>query len=692
MSNLNLLVEIGTEEIPAGYLGPALETLEERLAAALKDARLTYERVAVWGTPRRLALAVWNLAAHQPDTIKEVTGPSVHSAYDANGRPTKAAEGFARGQGVNVSDLIVLEAKKGQYLAVRREEKGQPAGKVLREMLPPLILGLPFPKSMRWGRGEITFVRPIHWLLAILGNEVLPISLGNIKADRFSRGHRFLHPGPVEISSPDQYLDRLAQAHVVASFDRRQEMVRSEIVRISAQAQTTLKVIPDDDLVAEVANLVEEPVAVLGGFEASFLELPQEILVTAMREHQRYFALTDTQGRLAPHFIAINNTLARDMAVVTRGHERVLRARLDDARFYFKEDRKTPLEAKQAELKKVVFHTLLGTSWQKVERFTRVAEYLSNRLETSVKADLLRAAALCKCDLVSGVVQEFPALQGIMGREYARLDGENEQVAVAIAEHYLPNRAGGDLPATSTGALLSLADKMDTITGCFGVGLIPTGAADPYALRRQSLAMINIILDRSYRLSLQALIDYALDGLAPWLKKTKEEARAEIIEFFRLRLKNQLTGQGVSTDGAEAVLSLHHDDLVAAVARVQALEQVKAQPDFADLAVAFKRVVNIIKKFGAQEGFDPKLASADQEKILAETASLVEQQALELVKDDDYTGLLAAIVGLKPAVDSFFDHVLVDDPDPAVKANRLALLTRVSRLFELVADFSKITT
>ena len=692
MSKQNLLVEIGTEEIPAGYLGPALEALEQRLAAALENARLSHDRLVTWGTPRRLALAVWGLADHQPDIIKEVTGPPVHAAYDSNGRPTKAAEGFARGQGVDVSDLIVLESKKGQYLAIRREEKGRPAGEVLAEMLPTLILGLPFPKSMRWGLGEITFVRPIHWLLAVLGDKVLPMSLGEIKADRFSRGHRFLHPDAVEISSPDQYEAKLAEAHVVASFRRRQEMVREEIARVSKEARSALTVIPDDDLVAEVANLSEEPVAVLGGFDESFLELPQEILVTAMREHQRYFALTDAQGKLAPHFIAINNTMARDQKVVTRGHERVLRARLDDARFYFKEDRKAPLEAKQEELKKVVFHTLLGTSWQKVERFSRVAEYLSGILDPTVKDNLLRAAALCKCDLVSGVVQEFPALQGLMGREYARLDGEAEDVAVAIAEHYLPNRAGGELPATSTGALLSLADKMDTITGCFGVGLIPTGAADPYALRRQSLGVINIILDRNYRLSLKALIDHSLAGLTQWIKKPQPEAQAEVLEFFRLRLKNQLTGQGASTDGAEAVLSLYHDDLVAAAARVWALEEVKARPDFADLAVAFKRVVNIIKKFGAQEGFDLKYVSADEEKTLSEAASQVEKQAQELVKADDYTGLLTAIVGLKPAVDSFFDQVLVDDPDPKVKANRLALLTRVSCLFELVADFSKITT
>lgn len=691
MSALDMLVEVGTEEIPASYLTPALAALEERLGQALTESCLGYERIQTWATPRRLAAAAWGLAERQPDTVKEVTGPPVRAAYDAQGRPTKAALGFAKGQGLDVSDLITVETKKGEYLAARKEIKGSPAAEVLTKLLPPLILGLPFPKSMRWGRGEVTFVRPIHWVLAVLGGQVLPMTIGGVAASNTSRGHRFLSPGPVEINSADEYEARLGQARVIVSAAKREDLVRDEIIRAAAEAGAGTKILPDEELVAEVANLVEEPVAICGRFDEFFLDLPDQVLITAMREHQRYFALTDDQGGLKPFFVAVNNTRARDMNVVRRGHERVLRARLDDARFYFEDDRKTPLESKQAELKKVVFHTLLGTSWQKVERFSKLAGYLADVLDPKVKPALMRAASLCKCDLVTGMVGEFPSLQGVMGREYALLDGEPPEVAQAIFEHYLPSRAGGELPQSPAGALLSLADKVDTIAGCFGVGLIPTGAADPYALRRQALGVINIILSRGYRLSLGELIDQALDGLTEWLTKPAAEVKDEVLEFFRLRFKNQLTSQGASTDGAEAVLCLHHDDLVAAGARVWALEQVKARADFDDLAVAFKRVVNIIKKFGAQDDFDPERISQDQEKALLTEAEEALALAQNMVRADDYAGLLKRIVRLKPTVDSFFDHVLVDDPDPEIKRNRLALLTRVSKLFNLAADFSKIS-
>jgi glycyl-tRNA synthetase beta chain len=688
----DLIIEVGTEEIPAGYLAPALTALEERSAKALNDAGLPFERIQTWCTPRRLALAVWQLKERQEDTVQEVTGPPVKAAYDANGSPTKAAEGFARGQGVSVTELITVETPKGPYLAIRKELKGRSAAEVLVEMLPPLILGLPFPKSMRWGKGEIVFVRPIHWLVAVFGGKVLDMSLGSIKAGNTSHGHRFLHTNPVEINSPDEYEEKLKAAQVLVRFDDRKQMVEQEIERVIKESDQALTLVPDPDLVDEVANLAELPAAILGRFNKRYLEMPSDIPITAMREHQRYFAVTDDQGNLAPHFVAINNTRVRDMSVVARGHERVLRARLDDARFYFKEDRKTPLEAKQEELQRVVFHTLLGTSWQKVERFTRLADHLADLLDPDAKPVLLRAASLCKCDLVTGVVGEFPALQGIMGREYALLDGEAPLTAQAIYEHYLPVRAGGDLPQSSAGALLSLADKIDTICGCFGVGLTPTGAADPFALRRQALGVINIILDRAYRISLADLIDFALEGLTEWLKKPVDEVKTEVMEFFRLRLKNQATGRGASTDGAEAVLVLHHDDLVGADARVWALEAIKQQADFNDLAVAFKRVVNIIKKFGQRDGFDPALAAAEQEKALFQAVKAVEEQAESLRLQDDFSGLLERIVSLKPEVDAFFDHVLVDDPDPGIKDNRLALLTRVSRLFDLVADFSKIST
>ena len=693
MSTVDLILELGVEEIPASYFGPAISFLEEKLTKTLSDARLPFERYKIWGAPRRLGLGIWGLTAHQPDVEEEVVGPPLSAAYDGNGNPTKAATGFAGGQGVSVSDLKTVTTPKGQYLAVQKSVKGRKASEVLAEALPDILASLPFPKNMRWGTGEYTFVRPVHWLLAVMGGEVLPISFAGAKAGKVSYGHRFLHPGAVVITSPDEYEARLAEAHVQVDFEARRELVRKEIDRVTEENSTDLILVKDEELVEEVANLLEEPVAVLGHFDSHFLELPLAVATTAMKEHQRYFALTDDKGRLAPYFIAVNNTRARDMNVVRKGHERVLRARLEDARFYFTEDRKTRLADHAEELKGVVFHNLLGTSWQKVERFKALALHLASIVAPQHADKLGRAADLCKCDLVTGVVKEFPTLQGIMGREYALADGEDPEVAEAIREHYLPVRAGGELPSSTIGALLSVADKMDTICGCFSVGLIPSGAADPFALRRSALGIINIFLDRGWSLSLEPLIDKALEGLAEWAKRPAKETRAAVLEFFKIRLKNLMTGQGVSGDAAEAVLSLYDDQPVAAVLRARALENLKTQDGFKDLAQVFKRVVNIIKKFGARDDFDQwSRLALEPEKALLSRVETLERKTDSYLAAGDFDGLLNEIASLRGSVDHFFDEVLVDDPDPEIKEARIALLSRTGRIFELIADFSRIST
>ncbi len=692
MSTVDLILELGVEEIPASYFGPAISYMEERLTRSLTEARLPFEKVKIWGAPRRLGLGLWGLADHQPDVEEEVVGPPLSAAYDGNGNPTKAATGFAGGQGVSVSDLLTVTTPKGKYLAVRKSVKGRGVAEVLTDLLPDLLASLPFPKNMRWGTGEYTFVRPVHWLLAVLGGEVLPIAFAGAKAGKVSYGHRFLHPGAVVITTPDEYEVRLAETHVQVDFDKRRELVRQEIERVTRENSVDLRLVADEELVEEVANLLEEPVAVLGNFDSHFLELPLAVATTAMKEHQRYFALTDSQGRLAPYFIAVNNTRARDMGVVRKGHERVLRARLEDARFYFSEDRRVKLADRAEELKGVVFHHLLGTSWQKVERFKALALHLADIVAPQYKEPLGRAADLCKCDLVTGVVKEFPTLQGIMGREYALLDGEAPEVAAAIMEHYLPVRAGGELPASTIGAVLSVADKLDTICGCFAVGLIPSGAADPFALRRGSLGIINIFLDRGWRESLEPLIDKALEGLTPWAKRPAKETKAQVLEFIKVRLKNLLTGQGVSGDAAEAVLSVHEQPL-AVVLRARALEALKAQEGFKDLAQVFKRVVNIIKKFGLKEGFTAwdRLALPAERTLLAQVGAL-ETKTPGFLAAGDFSGLLAEIAGLRGAVDRFFEEVLVDDPNPEVKEARIALLSRTCALFEQIADFSRIST
>jgi glycyl-tRNA synthetase beta chain len=693
VSNLDLILELGVEEIPAGYFAPAIAFMEEKLVKSLGEARLPFERLKIWGAPRRLGLGLWGLTAHQPDVEEEVVGPPLSAAYDGNGNPTKAATGFAGGQGVSVSDLKTVTTPKGQYLAVRKSVKGRKAPEVLTDLLPDLLSNLPFPKNMRWGHGEYAFVRPVHWLLAVLGGEVLPISFAGAKAGKVSYGHRFLHPGAVVITSPDEYETRLAETHVQVDFGKRRELVRREIERATRENSVDMQLVKDEELVEEVTNLLEEPVAVLGNFDSSFLELPLAVATTAMKEHQRYFALTDSQGRLAPYFIAVNNTRARDMNVVRKGHERVLRARLDDARFYFSEDRKIRLADRAEELKGVVFHNLLGTSWQKVERFRALALHLADIVCLPNKDKLARAADLCKCDLVTGVVKEFPTLQGVMGREYALLDGEAPEVAEAVREHYLPVRAGGELPPSPIGAVLSVADKLDTICGCFAVGLIPSGAADPFALRRGALGIINIFLDRGWRESLEPLIDKALEGLTDWARRPARETRAAVLEFFKVRLKNLMTGQGVSGDAAEAVLSLYDDQPLAAVLRARALETLKAQDGFKDLAQVFKRVVNIIKKFGARDEFGAwDRLRQEAEKILLARVENLEQKSGAFLASGDFPGLLAEVADLRGPVDQFFDQVLVDDPDPEIKEARIALLSRLGRIFELIADFSRIST
>ncbi|MDR2443017.1 MAG: glycine--tRNA ligase subunit beta [Deltaproteobacteria bacterium] len=693
MTRADFILELGVEEIPATYFGPAISYMKERIHRDLKAAGLTYDRVMVWGGPRRLAMGLWGLLLKQPDVEEEITGPPLSAAFDANGNPTKAAMGFAKGQGVPVGDLITQNTPKGPYLAVRKSVKGRSAAEVLGELIPAVLESLPFPKVMRWGDGTYQFVRPVHWLLAVLDSEILPLAFAGLKSGKVSFGHRFLHPGPVVITNPDEYPSRLAETHVLVDFDARREMVKKELARVIEETNSDLKVSLDEALVDEVANLLEEPCAVLGHYDSQFLELPLAVASTAMKEHQRYFPITDGKGRQAPYFIAVNNTRAKDMNVVKKGHERVLRARLDDARFYYLEDRKVRLADRGETLKEVVFHHLLGTSWEKVQRFKALALELSNQNCPELREIISRAADLCKNDLVTGVVGEFPSLQGIMGQEYALADGELAEVAEAIREHYLPIRSGGEIPTSMAGAILSIADKLDTIVSCFSVGLIPTGATDPFALRRQALGIILIMLDRNFNWSLEPYIDRAITNLGAVAKRPAKEIKTETLDFFRARLKSHILSLGVSADGAEAILGLYGNNPLAAVGRATALEALKKRDGFRDLAQTFKRVVNIIKKFGTKENLvKGDLLSLEAEKNLSTAVSVLEEESKEYLESRDYSGLLDRIATLRGPVDAFFDDVLVDDPDPEIKNARVALLNRTSRLFELIADFSRVST
>ncbi|HDM75610.1 MAG TPA: glycine--tRNA ligase subunit beta, partial [Deltaproteobacteria bacterium] len=608
-------LEIGTEEIPTSYIQPALEAMRNLTTNYLKDQRIAHGEAIIAGTPRRLSLAIRDVAEKQEARTVEIIGPPKSIAFDSNGNPTKAAAGFANAQGVDVADLEVKETPKGEYLCVMREEVGQPTTDILQKFLPNLIAKIPFPKTMRWMDLHVTFARPIHWIVALLGGEVIPFTYGNIKSRNVSRGHRFMSPVEIEVKNFDEHMEKLKEHFVILSIEERKDRIRKVITE--AAEEVGGKILDDPELLDEVNFLVEYPSAVAGKYDEKYLRLPQEVLITVMREHQRYFAVTNEEGELLPYFVTVNNTITRNPDVVRVGNERVIRARLEDARFYFEEDQKVKLEDRVEELKEVVFHSKLGTSWEKMERFSALAEFIAEKV-TPDKLDLVkRTAYLCKADLVTGMVGEFPELQGVMGRAYAKLSGEPEEVAEAIYEHYLPIKSGGELPKGVVGAIVSIADKLDTIVGCFGVGIIPTGAADPFALRRQTLGIIRIILEHKFDLSLSNLIEKSITLLQSKITEPEEQIKSGVKDFFKTRFQNLLIGEGYECDVVDAALSASFDNILDDARRIEALAEIKKRPEFTSLVIAFKRVANITKDHEPGE-VNEKLFKEDVEKKLYE--------------------------------------------------------------------------
>ncbi len=682
-----LFLELGTEEIPAGFIPRALQDIERLLCNELKNARVSFGQVRSFATPRRLAISISDVARQQQRQELELTGPPARIAFDAEGKPTKAAEGFARTNGVSVDELLTIDTPKGKYLFISKVIEGGDTAEQLPEILPRVISKIAFKKSMRWKDLDIRFARPLHWIVATFGGQVIPFSFGDLQSGNVSRGHRFMAPGEFTVSGATDYLTKAEQHHVIPEIDKRKTLIREQLETLAKQLGGQIN--PDDELLEEVSFLVETPQALAGTIEERFLQLPPELLITSMREHQRYFTLIDAQGKLLPHFITIANTLAKDPQVVVAGNERVLKARLSDAMFFWQEDQKSKLADRLEPLKKVVYQAKLGTSFEKIERFSELAVGLAQQFDPEITELTKRAALLAKCDLESGMVYEFPELQGVMGREYALLEGEDPRVATAIFEHYLPTQAGGELPSDDVGAFVSLADKIDTICGCFSVGLIPTGTADPYALRRCAIGILAIILKRGYAISIPELVQKSVALLEAKRQRPAEEIVAEVVEFIRLRLVNMLTGQGFPQDVVDAVLSAAFSEPLDAVDRVRALADLKGREDFEPLSVAFKRVGNIIKG-GLDTPVKSALLAADCEKTLFAELQQVQGQVAELVAGRNYPAALEAIAGLRAPVDAFFEGVMVMDKDEAVKNNRLALLTSIAGLFKGVADFSRI--
>ncbi len=682
-----LFLELGTEEIPAGFIPRALNDIERLLCQELDNARISYGAIRTFATPRRLAISIADVARQQQRQELELTGPPARIAFDADGKPTKAAEGFARTNGVSVDELKTIETEKGAYLFLSKVIEGGETVDQLPEILPRVIGKIPFKKSMRWKDLDIRFARPMHWIVAIYGGEVVPFGFGDLLSGNISRGHRFMAPGEFSVSGADDYIAKAEQHHVIPQIEKRRQLITEQLEALAQELGG--KINPDEELLEEVSFLVETPQALAGSIEKRFLQLPPELLITSMREHQRYFTLIDGNGKLLPHFITIANTLAKDPKVVVAGNERVLKARLSDAMFFWEEDQKKKLEDRLEPLKKVVYQAKLGTSFEKIERFSELAGGLAQAIAPADLELTKRAALLAKCDLETGMVYEFPELQGVMGREYALLEGENPRVATAIFEHYLPTQAGGELPSDSIGAFVSLADKVDTICGCFSVGLIPTGTADPYALRRAAIGILAIILERGYAVSVPELVAKSVALLEAKRLRPAEEIVADVVEFIRLRLVNMLTGQDYPADVVDAVLSADFGEPVDAVERVKALAALKGREDFEPLSVAFKRVGNIIKG-GLELPVDTALFQADCEKGLFAQLQQAESKVAALVAGRDYPAALETIAGLRAPVDAFFDGVMVMADDQAVKNNRLALLTSIAGLFKGIADFSRI--
>ncbi len=682
-------LEIGTEEIPTSYIEPALEAMRNLVTNYLDDQRIEHGEAIIAGTPRRLSLAVRDVAEKQEGRTVEIIGPPKSIAFDANGNPTKAAAGFASAQGVDVADLEVKETKKGEYLCVVREEVGQPTIKILQKFLPGMIARIPFPKTMRWMDLHVTFARPIHWIVAIMGSEVIPFTYGNIKSKNMSRGHRFMSPVDIEVKSFDEHVEKLKEHFVILPIEERKERIK----RVIAEAAEEVggKILDDPELLDEVNYLVEYPSAVAGKYDEKYLRLPQEVLITVMREHQRYFAVINDEGELLPYFVTVNNTITRNPDVVRVGNERVIRARLEDARFYFEEDQKVKLEDRVEELKEVVFHSKLGTSWEKMERFSALAEFIAEKVAPDKLEAVKRTAYLCKADLVTGMIGEFPELQGAMGRAYAKLSGEPEEVAEAIYEHYLPTRSGGELPRGVVGAIVSIADKLDTIVGCFGVGIIPTGAADPFALRRQTLGIIRIMLEHEFDLSLDELIEKSISLLRDKISEPEDRIKIGVKDFFKTRFQNLLISEGYESDVVDAALNAKFDNILDDARRIKALSEIKKKPEFTSLVIAFKRVVNITRDH--QPGpVNEKLFKEDAEKNLYEAFVETRGKFEKFLAEGNYLDAMEEMVKLKDPVDKFFDGVMVMDPDEKLRENRLNLLSSIGSLFSQVADFLKIAT
>ena len=673
-----LLLEIGTEEIPAHAMPGILNQLKTLAEKSLAEARIEFGAIKTLGTPRRLALLVSDVAPTQADVQEEKRGASAKIAFDADGNPTKAAIGFAKKNKIRPEDLITRD---GYIYAVIREQ-GKPSAEIFKTLLPKIICDLSFPNNMRWGNLDFKFIRPLRWIVALFGSEIIPFEVANVKSGRISRGHRFLSAGDFEIATAENYVDACEKNFVIVDQNKRRDLIVNQINDVAKSAGGVAEI--TDDLLEEVLYLVEYPAALAGSFEEKYLQLPAEAVITPMRDHQRYFPVKNSDGALMPLFITIRNGGQED--IVRRGNERVLKARLEDAQFFFNEDRKKTLETHREKLKTVVFQEGLGTVYEKTERLIKLVEKICGVLGVDA-ANSIRAAELSKADLVTGMVTEFTELQGVMGREYAKLDGEAEEVCAAIDEHYMPRFSGDAQPKTTAGKILSLADKIDNIVATFSRGLVPTGSQDPFALRRQALGIVNLLSGARWSLSIAEIVELAMDLLNITDKVGREKIQQEVADFMRLRVKNVLSNS-TRYDVIDAVLD-DVDDVFAVTLKASAVEQFLKTPDATKNIQSFVRVGNLAKKAETTE-INSELFTLDAEKVLHGAFAAIKVAADELIDKKDFLGALDVLKKLSTPIDSFFDSVMVMDENLAVRTNRLALLKSIDDLLGKIADFGKI--
>lgn len=677
----DLLFEIGAEEIPAGFMPHILGQLKQLAETKLNDAHLPFESIATYGTPRRLALIVKGLADTSAEISERHKGPSASIAYDADGNATKAAIGFARGKGLDVADLVVEDG----YIYAETKTAGVSAKDIVTDMLPQLITGLNFPKSMHWGNLDAKFVRPVRWLVALLDEEVIPVEFATVKSGNVTRGHRFLGADEITIKNAASYVDTLKENFVMVDQDARRELISKQLHDIAASKNASI--VWDDDLLEEINYLVEWPTALCGGFEESYLALPDAAIITPMKDHQRYSPLVDQNGKLLPMFLTVRNGSDHSIEVVQAGNERVLRARLDDAKFFFNEDRKKPLIDRQDGLTKIVFQEGLGNLADKTERLLKLGRVFGEEcgLHEDAAVVLERATELAKTDLTTGMVTEFTELQGVMGKEYALLDGESEEVAEAIFEQYLPRFAGDVLPQTEAGKVLSIIDKVDNIVATFSRGLIPTGSQDPYALRRQTIGILNILLGSEWNISLRPIFKASMELLNVPTEK-QDELLGQVEEFFTLRLKNIFLDREVPHHVIDLLLSNNELSVADAEGLVNALLANRIDENV-ELVQAYTRMYNLVKDV-EYIGVNSDLLKEDAEKELFEAASKASEASSAAWEAGDYDAVVAVPATLVPAINKFFEDVMVMDKDEAIKANRLQLVRLAYSVMAIIGDIS----